>query len=95
MKLTSCKACGARIFFAATATSERMPIDHLPSRDGNLSVTFTAPLPTAVVVTPGQAAGMRAAGLQLYRSHFAQCPNADEYRRRARAKSTTTNRRRR
>ena len=94
-KSSRCKACGERIFFASTARSERMPIDYYPSKDGNLSVTFAEPMPTAVLVTPGQAAGMRAAGIQLYLSHFAHCPNADEFRRRARAKATNANRRRR
>lgn len=86
-KPTSCSACGERIFFASTVRSERMPIDYYPSKDGNLSVTFVEPMPTAVLVTPGQAAGMRAAGIQLYLSHFAACPQADEFRKRARTKA--------
>lgn len=55
----------------------------------NLAVTPKSDgLPEAVVIRPGQAAGMRAAGLPTYVSHFAACPMADEFRRKARHKST-------
>ena len=84
--VTRCRACSAPIFFARTAHSERMPVDAKPTADGNLAVTPSADseLPTAVVLRPAQAAGMRAAGQPTYTSHFAGCPKADEFRKRAR-----------
>lgn len=85
MKPTSCKECKARIFFVQTAKSERMPVDLRPASNGNLAVTpgVGAELPTAVVLTLGQAVGMRAAGKPTYISHFAGCPKADAFRNRA------------
>lgn len=79
MKTKSCTSCGAAMFFATTTDGKELPVDAQPAADGTVSVTFTDP-PTAVVVGRGQAAGMRAAGIQLYRSHFATCPNADHHR---------------
>ncbi|EGR8595353.1 hypothetical protein ACWGK5_32125 [Rhodococcus qingshengii] len=88
-KATKCMACGAAIFFCRTSNSERMPVEFEPNPNGNLAVTPKSDgLPEAVVIRPGQAAGMRAAGLPTYVSHFAACPMADEFRRKARHKST-------
>ena len=81
--VTRCRACGAAIFFVVTDKQENMPVDLDPTTDGNLSITEGIPKPTAVVLTLGQASGMRAAGLPTYRSHFSTCPNADEFRRKA------------
>lgn len=81
--VTRCRACGAAIFFVATDKNENMPVDLDPAPDGNLSITEGIPKPTAVVLTLGQASGMRAAGLLTYKSHFATCPYADEFRRKA------------
>lgn len=85
MKPTTCKACHARIFFVQTAKSERMPVDLRPASNGNLAVTpgVGDELPTAVVLTLGQAVGMRAAGKPTYLSHFVGCPKAGEFRKRA------------
>lgn len=88
-RIVQCKACHARIFFVQTAKSERMPVDAQPSPKGNLAVTPATTrdeLPTAVVLTLGQAVGMRAAGRATYISHFAGCPQAGEFRKRALAK---------
>ncbi|MFC7450519.1 hypothetical protein [Rhodococcus daqingensis] len=89
MKSTRCTTCGERIFFAATPNDESVPIDAVPAADGNLSVTFSDP-PRAVLVLRAKADAMRAAGIQLYRPHFASCPQADHHRRSPR----TTSRRR-
>ena len=35
----------------------------------------------ATVMRPGQIAGARADGNVLYRSHFATCPHADQWRK--------------
>ncbi|GGG04426.1 hypothetical protein GCM10007304_18160 [Rhodococcoides trifolii] len=83
--VTSCKACGARIFFAETKTTERMPVNVEPDDRGNLAVyAGTGNKVHANVIRPGQAAGMRAAGLPTFVSHFSSCPRADEFRRKAR-----------
>lgn len=82
-QIARCRSCGAAIFFVVTDKHENMPVDLDPTKDGNLSITEGIPKPTAVVLTLGQAAGMRAAGLPTYKSHFATCPYADEFRRKA------------
>ncbi|WP_027500422.1 hypothetical protein [Rhodococcus sp. UNC363MFTsu5.1] len=74
-----CTSCEAPIFFATTPGDEQMPVEVEPRADGNVHVTFSDP-PTARVVGRGQAEGMRAAGIQLYRSHFASCPKANQHR---------------
>lgn len=86
-KISRCRGCRARIFFVSTKDKERMPVDVDPAADGNLAITDApptpgrdGPLPTAVVVRPGQAAGMHAAGLPVYQPHFRHCPNAAEFR---------------
>lgn len=83
--VSHCRACSARIFFAKTSKSERMPIDYEPVANGNLAVTASANgLPTAVVLRLAQAVGMRADGKPTYVSHFAGCPAADAFRKKTR-----------
>ncbi|MEY1677288.1 hypothetical protein AB4Z55_24240 [Gordonia sp. ABKF26] len=88
-QLKRCRGCSELIFFAVTRDGRSIPVDHKPAADGNLAV---APLqdgekqPRATVVTPGQAAGMRAAGVPVFSPHWARCPKADEFRKRARAR---------
>ena len=82
-----CRGCHAPIFFAATTRDQNIPVDWEPAPNGNLSITDTEPVSTAVVLTLGQAAGMREAGIELYLTHFATCKHADEFRRKARHNS--------
>lgn len=66
-----------------------MPVDLLPSSNGNLSINEGKDgVLEAVVLTLGQAAGMRAAGLPTFTSHFVGCPGADTFRRRALTKNS-------
>lgn len=81
---TTCSGCHQPIFFATTTNGRQIPVDWDPADDGNLSIFDVATGPAANVLTLGQAAGMRAAGIAVYRSHFARCPFADEFRRKAR-----------
>ncbi|AOE43995.1 hypothetical protein SEA_DELIAN_55 [Gordonia phage Delian] len=88
-QLKRCRGCSALIFFAVTRDGRSIPVDHKPRPDGNLAI---APLqdgekaPRATVIRPGQAAGMRAAGVPVFSPHWASCPEADSFRRRARAR---------
>lgn len=71
----NCQSCGAPIFFAATGTGKRIPLDAEPTEDGN------------IVILDGEACvipkGTYLAGKPQYRSHFATCPNAARHRRRS------------
>lgn len=78
-QVVQCRGCSADVFYAVTAKGKRMPVDAVASPHGNVAITAANP-PVAVVVSKGQAAGMRAAGHQLYLSHFASCVRADEFR---------------
>lgn len=85
-QLTRCRGCGRTIFFATTAGDKNIPIDEKPANDGNLMVTEGTP-PHATVVRTGQAAGMRDQGVPTYKAHFATCPNADDFRKKARSRN--------
>lgn len=89
-KLTRCRGCRERIFFATTRDGRNIPIDEKPASDGNLAI---APVPHgqtphAEVVRPAQADGMRVAGVPTWRAHFATCPSADQFRYRARTRTS-------
>lgn len=83
MGSATCDSCGAPITWASTSTGKRMPVDRDPHPDGN------------VMLRPRQRGeGLEATVLgpldrleqgrvhQLYRPHFATCPNAARHRRR-------------
>ena len=91
--VTICRSCRAEIFFAATdkknsdGSPHLMPVDVAPTADGNLAVTSGVdadgrPLPRATVISVGQRAGMKQAGMPVYQAHFRVCPNADDWRKR-------------
>lgn len=86
-QLTRCRGCRRTVFFATTQGDKKIPIDEKPANDGNLLVaTSGTQLPTATVMRSGQAAGMREQGVPTYKAHFATCPNADDFRKKARAR---------
>lgn len=82
-----CSGCGAPIRWLHTVnskgTTKPMPVNVRSDREkGNLHVNGEV----VAVVPRGQAAGMRAAGIDLYTSHFTECPNAADFRNKQAAK---------
>lgn len=74
-----CRSCGAPIKWVLTTTGKNMPLDPIPTVDGNCWVERWDHGVPVVQVTSGFVPGripMR------YTSHFASCPNADEWRKR-------------
>jgi hypothetical protein len=72
-----CRACKAPIVWAKTEAGRPMPLDAEPVDGGNVALV------DGIVVVLGAAARERLDGkLELYRSHFATCPFADDFRRR-------------
>ncbi len=73
----TCKACGAPIVWAETAaTGKAIPLDAEPAPDGNIYLS------TSDGVAHYPPKGWQApAGLRLYKSHFASCPQAAAFRR--------------
>lgn len=66
---SECKSCGAAIIWAKTPTGKTMPIDAASETmwliDGDSINSFNA----------------SARPVQVRKSHFATCPNADQHRR--------------
>lgn len=88
MITTACTSCGARVIWTKTRNGKAMPVNAQPSERGNLALTeWDRPEVGDTVIlaehlNPRQADGMRAAGRFTYVSHFSDCPNASEHRKR-------------
>ncbi|SNR44444.1 hypothetical protein SAMN06265360_10650 [Haloechinothrix alba] len=78
----SCSTCGASVVWAITHNDKPMPVNVLPSRRGNVSLAWDGKALRATVLGRNQAAGAREYGLELYTSHFTDCPQATQHRRR-------------
>jgi hypothetical protein len=78
-----CRSCKAPIRWAVTVEHNRpIPLDADPHPDGNIRLVAAhdrGGAPRAMVIAAD--AREQLAG-ELYRSHFATCPFADEHRRR-------------
>jgi hypothetical protein len=82
MDLAECEACKAFMLWAISPSGARSPIDYAPSEKGNVLLLQPTGLGELLaVVLSGQALERaRARGMDLRLSHFASCPNADEFR---------------
>ncbi len=82
----ACRACQMEIVFAETNRLHLgkpvvMPVDAEPDRNGNVFLSVKGGKYYAGVIKKNQAAGMRDAGQELHRPHFATCPQADRFRK--------------
>ncbi len=66
-RLAKCKSCGASIIWVKSATHRDMPLDAEP-KQGLIIRKRDGMHPVAVMT-------------DVYRSHFATCPNADQHRK--------------
>jgi hypothetical protein len=74
-----CRSCGAAIRWVVVAGSgKRMPLDAEPSERGNVRVAGNG---EAHILDAVFAADARSAGVPLFLSHFATCPEAAQHRR--------------
>ena len=72
--MSTCKGCGASILWATAAvTGKVMPLNLPPDPEGNLMVGSDG----KVRAVGGDGGGRR------YSSHFATCPRAGDFRKRA------------
>lgn len=79
-----CRSCPARFQWALTeAKGKRTPIDPEPSPEGTIRLRARGNelLPYAIVLRGDELDEARAAGENLYLTHFATCPNAARHRR--------------
>ena len=79
--MSACRSCGAPIIWVETERERKMPIDRMPTEDGNVEIIGMKAGVQIVKVhrnanTPALFAERR------YTSHFVTCPNADEWRQR-------------
>lgn len=84
----TCKSCSAPVLWVIMPSGKRNPLDAEPSDKGNVRARALQTRGemnghTQGVVLKGPALEeARAAGEQLYVSHFATCPSAAQHRRR-------------
>lgn len=85
----ACRSCGAPVIWLTIAPGgRRMPVDAEPAEDGTVLADLAAG--AGVVLGRADVAQLRAdedehgpeAREPLYRSHFATCPQAGEWRKR-------------
>jgi hypothetical protein len=86
---TTCRSCGAPIWWAHTTAGRLIPVDNAPVDSGNIVTTgrqnvsesitgVVCSRPEVKVEEPGMLPDDR----PRYVAHFATCPNADEWRKR-------------
>lgn len=74
-----CRSCGAPMIWAVMATTRRrMPLDAAPHPDGTIEIQSDG---TAGWLKGDVLAEAKAAGVPLYQSHFASCPNGPAHRK--------------
>jgi len=89
--MTTCRSCGASIFFGLTKKFKSIPIDAEPTADGNIYFTpmndewggaiVLGGAPSVEVVSKANPAPAHAEP-ERFTSHFTTCPNANFHRRR-------------
>jgi len=77
--MSACKKCGRALRWVSTVTGQRMPLDMEPSPDGSI---LLLPHDRCRVVPVEERAATIA---PLFKSHFATCPTAEEFRKQVRA----------
>jgi hypothetical protein len=74
-----CRSCGAALVWLETVHGKWLPLDVGPADDGNVVLSSAG---KAMVLSPAAAEQARQTGAKRYRTHFASCPNAKDWRRR-------------
>jgi len=70
-----CRSCGAKVIWAFTSR-KRMPVDAACTSGGTVLLEWSSGAPFAKVIPAVKAFGRK----DLRTSHFATCPNADDWR---------------
>jgi len=80
VEVSACRSCGAEIIWALTENGKRIPLDAEPYAGDSPSGLFVlrqfSDEKTAIATTPDAFPGE-----YLWRSHFASCPQAKEWRK--------------
>lgn len=81
--MSKCRSCNAVIVWCVTEQGKRMPIDAMPTKDGNVCVFECPETGTDMCRVLGKDEQATWDGDMLFTSHFATCPNAAQHRSRA------------
>lgn len=73
-----CRSCGAPVTWTLTVKGKRIPLNPEPVPDGNIVPVIIDGERRARVVTEANPAPD---GVQRFKSHYATCPQADEWRK--------------
>lgn len=76
----ACRSCGAAIVWAKTTNGKAMPVDLMPTDDGNIVLLDDGNErgeQTALVVKSGE----EHPSVERHKSHFATCPKAASHRK--------------
>jgi len=80
--VVECRSCGARIFWGFTKRGKAIPLDELPSPDGNLALEeHKDGLRSTVLVRCVKKDDLFDRSALRYVSHFATCPDAPVWRK--------------
>ncbi len=77
MRIAECRRCHAEIIWCRTGRGKKMPVDAEPTADGQFVIEGDDHDPL-VRRLPNDAAATYTG--EKHTSHFATCPNADEFR---------------
>lgn len=82
--MSRCRSCHAEILWVVTAAGRRMPVDAEPVEGGNVAITGVNGRQQFAAVVLGPADRLRAEldDGRRYVSHYATCPDADQWRNR-------------
>jgi len=75
--IEACRTCNAPVVWATTRKGKAMPVDAAPVDDGNVELTAAGPGRVVAAVLTGPSL----MPTPLRKSHFATCPDAEEWRR--------------
>lgn len=73
-----CRSCDKPIIWCLTRRGKDMPVSAEPAADGNIMIRPGVMGPLADVLPVARQFGLQG---RLRRSHFADCPQADKWRR--------------
>jgi len=76
---TTCKSCGASVYWAETKNGKRMPLDAEPVNNGQWLLFFNERLQ---ILKTRKVTKNDDPYQNRYDSHFATCPNAKNHRKR-------------
>lgn len=78
---STCRSCGRPIVWGETEAGKKIPMDPEPSIDGNLTRTASTVDGRIHYLIKYYKRARETPGVTTYKSHFATCPDAKNFRR--------------